>query len=402
MLARSLVLPPWTPASSTRGQVSSALVDHAARRRRLASRLDELQAGAFLVTRLPNVRYLTGFTGSNGQLILTSTDGIFLTDSRYMEQARHQVPDLRRDMYSAEFASRASEACEELGADRVAFEASGVSYKLYSDLVATGIDLVPTTDEIENLRRIKEPDELKAVEAAQAIADQAFQAIMGKLSEGATEKGIALDLDSTMRRLGADALAFETILAFGENAAEPHHSPSDRSLARGDVVKLDFGCVIDGYHSDMTRTVAFGKLDFGCVIDGYHSDMTRTVAFGEPSAELRDIYEIVRTAQQLGVDSARPGMSGEELDGVVRNVIKEAGYGDKFGHGLGHGVGLEIHEAPWLRSGAKDVLDPGTVVTVEPGIYLEGVGGIRIEDMVALTAEGCRVLPSTTKELLVL
>jgi len=355
-------------------------VDHAARRRRLASRLDELQAGAFLVTRLPNVRYLTGFTGSNGQLILTSTDGIFLTDSRYMEQARHQVPDLRRDMYSAEFASRASEACEELGADRVAFEASGVSYKLYSDLVATGIDLVPTTDEIENLRRIKEPDELKAVEAAQAIADQAFQAIMGKLSEGATEKGIALDLDSTMRRLGADALAFETILAFGENAAEPHHSPSDRSLARGDVVKLDFGCVIDGYHSDMTRTVAFG----------------------EPSAELRDIYEIVRTAQQLGVDSARPGMSGEELDGVVRNGIKEAGYGDKFGHGLGHGVGLEIHEAPWLRSGAKDVLDPGTVVTVEPGIYLEGVGGIRIEDMVALTAEGCRVLPSTTKELLVL
>ncbi len=374
------VLPPWTPASSTRGQVSSALVDHAARRRRLASRLDELQAGAFLVTRPPNVRYLTGFTGSNGQLILTSTDGIFLTDSRYMEQARHEVPDLRREMYSAEFASRASQACMELGADRIAFEAAGVSYKLYSDLLATGIDLVPTTDAIEQMRRIKEPDELRAVEAAQAIADQAFEAIVGKLSEGVTEREIALDLDSTMRRLGGDALAFDTILAFGESAAEPHHSPSDRSLTRGDVVKLDFGCVIDGYHSDMTRTVFFG----------------------EPLAELRDVYEIVRAAQQLGVDSARPGMSGDELDGVVRNVITEAGYGDKFGHGLGHGVGLEIHEAPWLRSGGKDILEPGTVVTVEPGIYLEGVGGIRIEDMVALTAEGCRELPSTTKELLVL
>lgn len=332
------------------------------------------------MTRPPNVRYLTGFTGSNGQLILTSADGIFLTDSRYMEQARHEVPDLRRALYSAEFASHASQACKELGADRVAFEASGVSYKLYSDLLTTGIDLVPTTDEIETLRRVKEPEELKAVEAAQAIADRAFEAIVGKLAPGVTEREIALELDTTMRRLGADGLAFETILAFGESSAEPHHSPSDRALARGDVVKLDFGCVIDGYHSDMTRTVSFGQ----------------------PPAELRDVYEIVRTAQQLGVDSARPGMSGGELDGLVRNLIKEAGYGDRFGHGLGHGVGLEIHEAPWLRSGGKDVLDPGTVVTVEPGVYLEGVGGIRIEDMVALTKDGCRVLPRTPKELLVL
>jgi Xaa-Pro aminopeptidase len=329
---------------------------------------------------LPNVRYLTGFTGSNGQLILTSNDGIFLTDSRYMEQARRELPDLRRDKYSVEFASRVFQACKELGADRVAFEASGVSYKLYSDLLATGIELVPTTDEIETLRRVKEADELKAVEAAQAIADQAFEAIVGEFFAGVTEREMALDLDTAMRRLGADGLAFQTILAFGESSAEPHHAPSDRPLALGDVVKLDFGCVIDGYHSDMTRTVSFG----------------------EPPAELRDIYEIVRTAQQLGVDSARPGMSGGDLDEVVRNVIKEAGYGDQFGHGLGHGVGLEIHEAPWLRSGGKDVLDPGTVVTVEPGIYLEGVGGIRIEDMVALTPDGCRVLASTTKELLVL
>jgi Xaa-Pro aminopeptidase len=184
----------------------------------------------------------------------------------------------------------------------------------------------------------------------------------------------------TMRRLGADALAFPTILAFGEGTAEPHHSPSDRSLARGDMVKMDFGCVIDGYHSDMTRTISFG----------------------EPRAELRVVYEIVRAAQQLGVDSARPGMSAGELDGLVRDFIETAGYGERFGHGLGHGVGLEIHEAPWLRSGGTDVLELGTLVTVEPGIYLEGIGGVRIEDMVALTSDGCRVLPSTTKEFLVL
>src|SRR5712691_12243068 len=183
-----------------------------------------------------------------------------------------------------------------------------------------------------------------------------------------------------MRRLGADGLAFQTILAFGEGSAEPHHAPTERRLARGDMVKMDFGCVIDGYHSDMTRTVSFG----------------------EPSPRLRDVYELVRSAQQLGVDSARPGMSAGDLDGLVRGVIEEAGYGDHFGHGLGHGVGLEIHEAPWLRYGGNEVLEPGTVVTVEPGIYLEGVGGIRIEDMVALTEDGCRALPTTTKELLVL
>ncbi len=355
-------------------------MDHAARRRRLASRLPDLGAGAFLFTRLPNVRYLTGFTGSNGQMVLTPTDAIFLTDSRYMEQARHEVPDLRTEMYSAEFASRASQACRELGADRVAFEATGVTYKLFSELEGTGIELVPTTDEVERLRRVKDPDELKAVEAAQGVADTAYERIIGMLSEGVTERDVALELDTTMRRLGADALAFPTILAFGESTAEPHHSPSNRPLARGDMVKMDFGCVIDGYHSDMTRTVSFG----------------------EPRGDLREVYEIVRAAQQLGVDRARPGMSAGELDGLVRDFIKDAGYGERFGHGLGHGVGLEIHEAPWLRAGGTDILEPGTVVTVEPGIYLEGVGGIRIEDMVALTADGCRVLPGTTKELQIL
>jgi Xaa-Pro aminopeptidase len=255
-----------------------------------------------------------------------------------------------------------------------------VTYKLYTDLLATGLDLVPTTDEIENLRQVKDPKELESVAAAQGIADEAFEVITGKLSEGVTEKEVAFELESAMRRLGADGPAFPTILAFGENTAEPHHAPTDRSLERGEMLKMDFGCVIDGYRSDMTRTIAFG----------------------EPQAQLRDVYELVRAAQQLGVDRARPGMTAGELDGLVREVIREAGYGDHFGHGLGHGVGLEIHEAPWLRAGGTEVLVTGMIVTVEPGIYLEGLGGIRIEDMVALTTDGCRVLPATTKELLVL
>ncbi|HEX9410359.1 MAG TPA: aminopeptidase P family protein [Actinomycetota bacterium] len=355
-------------------------MDHAARRVRLASRLPELEADAFLITRLPNVRYLTGFSGSNGQVILTPEDGVFLTDGRYAQQSRREVPDLRRVTYRAEFAPRFAEACRGLGAGRVAFESAGVTHRTYTQLVEAGIGLIPTVEEVERLRRIKDPEERAALEEAQAIADQAFDRITGKLSEAVGEREVALDLDVTMRGLGSEAVAFDTIVAFGESAAEPHHRPTERPLSRGEVVKMDFGCVIDGYHSDMTRTVAFGELD----------------------GQLREIYDVVRRAQQAGVDAVRPGVSCEEVDAATRDPIKEAGYGDQYGHGAGHGVGLEIHEAPWLRPGGDDSLLEGTVVTVEPGIYLEGRGGVRIEDMVEVTAERGRVLARTTKDLVIL
>jgi Xaa-Pro aminopeptidase len=303
-----------------------------------------------------------------------------LTDGRYAEQARHEAPDLNRTVYSGQFTRAFGDACAGLGVHTIAFEASGVSYKLYTELLATGVELIPTTDEIESLRTIKDPEELRAVEAAQAVADDAFEAIVLKLSEGVTEKEIALELDTTMRRLGADALAFETILAFGESAAEPHHTPAKRALARGDVVKMDFGCVIDGYHSDMTRTVFFG----------------------DPSPDLRAVYEVVRTAQQIGVETARPGMSGGELDAVVRGVITEAGYGDKFGHGLGHGVGLQIHEAPGINSAAAGTLLAGSAVTVEPGVYLPDRGGVRIEDTLVVGETTPDLLTQFPKELAIL
>jgi Xaa-Pro aminopeptidase len=355
-------------------------MDFSKRRARLTSRFGDLDADAFFVTHLPNVRYLTGFSGSNAQAMITADDGIFLTDGRYAEQSRREVPDLDRRIYSGEFISSFQLACADLGVRRVAFESGTVSYKLHSELSLGGVELVVTDGEIERLRWVKEPAELQLLGQAQAVADEAFQLITGKLLEGISERAAALELDVTMRQLGADGVAFDTIVAFGENAAEPHHEPTGRQLSPGDVVKIDFGSLVDGYHSDMTRTLAFG----------------------EPTPQVREVYDVVRRAQQAGVDAVRAGVTGGEVDGVVRGIIEEAGYGEQFRHGLGHGVGLEIHEGPSLRKGGSDVIPEGAVVTVEPGVYLEGVGGVRIEDMVEVLAEGGRVIPATTKDLIIL
>jgi Xaa-Pro aminopeptidase len=262
----------------------------------------------------------------------------------------------------------------------VAFEAAGLTFQEHSRLSGQSVELIPTTDEVERLRWAKDPDELASLQAAQDITDEAFDRVVRKLVEGSTEHDVALELDTEMRRLGSDGISFDTIVAFGENAAEPHHHPGDRDLRRGDVVKFDFGAVVDGYHADMTRTVAFG----------------------EPPGRLAEMYEIVRTAQRAGLDAVRAGVTGDDADRASREIVTEAGYGDGYKHSLGHGVGLDIHEGPTLRSGSDDVLPEHTVVTVEPGVYVEGLGGVRIEDMVEVGAEGARVMPKTPKELLVL
>ena len=355
-------------------------MDFSKRRAKVASRLAELGVDAFFVNRLPNVRYLTGFSGSNAQAVLTADGGAFLTDGRYAEQSRREVPDLERLIYTGEFVPTFGTACAELGVRRVGFESAGVTFKLHSQLAATGLELVPTDDVVERLRWAKDAEEVDRLNRAQALADEAFQVIIGKILEGVTEREAALGLDMTMRELGADGLAFDTIMAFGENAAEPHHEPSDRPLRQGDVIKIDFGCTTLGYHSDMTRTLSFGA----------------------PAPQLREIYDVVRSAQQAGVDAVRAGVTGGHVDDVVRGTITEAGYGDRFRHPLGHGVGLEIHEGPSLRHGGSDVLPEGAVVTVEPGVYVEGLGGVRIEDMVEVLRDGCRVIPATTKDLIIL
>jgi Xaa-Pro aminopeptidase len=353
-------------------------VDHTARRARLAARFDELGVEALLITRQVNVRYLTGFSGSNGQLVVTDHGGIFLTDSRYEEQSRREVPDLRTELYQRDLVPRLGELCRGQGLRRIGFESGGLTHRTWRQLdQEDGLDLVATEDEVERLRWAKDAEEIALIERAQQITDEAFERVIGKLVDGVTERQVALELDLAVRQLGAERVGFDTIVAFGEQAAEPHHGPNQRALRRGDVIKIDFGCVVDGYHSDMTRTVAFG----------------------EPPSELREIHEVVRRAQREGIEAIRPGATGGSADEAARKVIRDAGFGERFGHGLGHGVGLEIHEGPSLRAGSEDRLPPGAVVTAEPGIYLPGVGGVRIEDMVVVEDGGGRPLPTSSREL---
>jgi Xaa-Pro aminopeptidase len=356
-------------------------VDHDLRRKRLTSRFGDLGVDAFLVTRLVNVRYLTGFSGSNAQLLLNEGGGGFLTDSRYEEQSRREVPDLPRRIYTGEFVTAFRDAWAEAGSPRVGFESAGLTYKTFEELSGIdGIELVPVSDEIDRLRWSKDEEEVALIEEAQRITDDAFDHIIGELKEGMTERAVAVGLEEFMRRGRAERVAFDTIVAFGEQAAEPHHHPTDRPLRRGEVVKLDFGCVVSGYHSDMTRTIALG----------------------DPGPELREVYELVHRAHMAGILAVREGAVGGACDEAARQVIREGGLGDRFGHSLGHGVGLEVHEGPSLRREGDDVLPEGAVVTVEPGVYLPGTGGVRIEDMVLVTSDGCRPLPRSPKELLVL
>lgn len=358
-------------------------MDHALRRSRLAARLAELDLDALLVTRLPNVRYLTGFTGSNGQLVLGRGAAVFLTDGRYEAQAAHEVPDLERRTYRDEAAAHLARAAADLGARRLGFEREGLTYGGWRRLAeaAAPAELVPTERLVEDLRRVKDPEELAWIARAQEAADAAFEeAVLGGLREGLTERELALALEVAMRRAGAEDRGFEPIVAFGEQAAEPHHDPTDRPLARGDVVKVDFGAACGGYRSDMTRTVALG----------------------DPPARLREIHALVAAAQAAGVAAVRPGVPVREVDRAARTVIAEAGLGEAFPHGLGHGVGLEIHEVPFLRADApeEEALLEGEVVTIEPGVYLSGEGGVRIEDMVEVAASGARVIGRSPRELL--
>jgi Xaa-Pro aminopeptidase len=211
---------------------------------------------------------------------------------------------------------------------------------------------------------------------AASFGDEGLTALLGRLNEGMTETEVAAELEDTMRRAGSDGLSFPTIVAFGESAAEPHHHPNERRLKRGDLIKLDFGATCDGYHSDMTRTIAFG----------------------EPDPELAKIYEIVRSAQLAGVDAVKSGKSAGEVDEAARSIVEQGGH--SFGHGTGHGCGLEVHEAPTVRRGSDDVLSDGMAITVEPGIYLPGLGGVRIEDLVIVTNDGCDILTRSPKELI--
>ena len=353
-------------------------MDHRIRRDALSARLEELSVDALLITRLLHTRYLTGFTGSNGQVLVRREGALFLTDGRYTEQSRREVPDLERVTYLNPLREELAGYLD--GVVRLGFEAEEMTVATrdrFDDALAD-VELVATTEVVETLRAVKDDEERDAIRRAQAITDAAFGRILEHFAVGVSEQQMSRQLESLLMDEGAEGLAFDSIVAFGENAAEPHHEPAHRLLEEGDVIKLDFGARFAGYHADMTRTVSFGA----------------------PAGEIKKIHGVVRESQQAGIDAVRAGVTGASVDAVSREVIERAGYGDRFVHSLGHGVGLEIHEAPSLGRKQDEPLPVGAVVTVEPGIYIPGLGGVRIEDMVEVTEDGCVVVGTSDRDLI--
>jgi Xaa-Pro aminopeptidase len=355
---------------------------HAARRERVHKTIAEAGADAALITSGPNVRYLTGLASSNAALLLPADGtGVLATDSRYTLAAQRDCPELEliterflEPRLAAEMASR--------GMRTVAFEAHEMTVERHAELVACaeGVQVVPFGRKIEELRAVKDPSELELLATACRISCQAIADVFALIRPGMTEHQLAAALDRRMADLGAERPAFDTIVASGPNGAIPHHAPADRPMRRGDLITMDFGALYGGYHADMTRTVALG----------------------EPAGWQREIYELVAAAQRAGVEAARPGAEVGDVDAAARDLIRDAGHGEHFGHGLGHGVGLEVHEAPMIGYGRTGKLGSRVPVTVEPGVYLPGRGGVRIEDVLVVGAGGPGLLTTTTRELLVL
>lgn len=358
------------------------------RRDRLAALLAVDGMDALLVSDLVNVRYLAGFTGSNAALLVFADrrPAVLATDARYRTQAARQAPDLDLVIERAcgrHLVRRALAA----GATRIGFESHVVTVDGFDALAAEsadhrGAELVRASDIVEALREVKDAGELALLRLACQAADAALAALVqgGGLRPGRTERDVARELETLMFDHGADGRAFETIVAAGANSAVPHHRPTDAVLARGDFVKIDFGALVGGYHSDMTRTFVLGAA----------------------APWQQEIYQLVAAAQQAGRDAVANGAALCEVDAAARDVIAAAGYGEHFGHGLGHGVGLQIHEAPGINSSATGTLRAGTVVTVEPGVYLPERGGVRIEDTVAVSESGSEALSRFPRQLAVI
>ncbi len=354
---------------------------------RVRGAFDEHEIDALVVTTLPNIRYLTGFSGSAGILTVTRDGALLTTDGRYRTQSAEQVQlagaaaqvDIAIGSAS-EQRMAAHAALDDPALARVGLEADNVSWsaqRTWAELL-DGNRLVATSNVVEAFRTRKDEAEIARMEHAAAIADAALFEVLPLLGDGVTEEHFALELDTAMRRGGAESTAFDTIVAAGENSAKPHHHPGGRRIERGDPVVVDFGATFEGYRSDMTRTFCVGA---------------------DPEGELARIFEVVGTSQAAGAAAVRPGISAKEVDDICRAVIAEAGWADRFEHGTGHGVGLDIHEAPTVSQLGTAILAPGFVVTVEPGVYVPGHGGVRVEDTLVVTDDGARALTRFTKDI---
>jgi Xaa-Pro aminopeptidase len=356
-------------------------MDYEGRIARLRAKLEPAELDAVLITNLTNVRYLSGFSGSNGCILVAQDDAVFFSDPRYRARAADLVRGadvvIYKDRLSDELAGRLKAS----GIVKLGVEAASVTLAQQKSLVERlpGIELVGVEDLVEDLRKVKEPAELELIRSATEIADQGFTWVAENLAPGTTETNVALELEVMMRKAGAEDVSFEPIVGSGPLSAHIHHTPSARTLEKGDLVLFDFGARVDGYCSDLTRTVVLG-----------------------PSTdEQRDLYDLVLRAQAAGIEAAKPGTRCADVDAAARAVIDKAGMGEEFGHGLGHAVGLDIHEDPAFSRISEDSLQGGEVMTVEPGVYVIGSGGIRIEDCVVIDSTGATVLGHAPKDRLI-
>ena len=349
----------------------------------LTERLFENDINGLIVSKPENIYYLSGFSGE-GLAIITGQKNYIITDFRYIEKAKLEATafEIVETRPGGSLFSLAYELVKELGLKNIGVESGSLTVKEYDELAAIfkNINLIKTEGFIEELRTIKDADEISFIKAAQQITDQAFEHILAFIKPGVRELDLVAELEYFMKKSGSKNTAFDTILISGPKTCLPHGVPAERKLQQNDFVTIDFGARFNGYCSDMTRTVIIGK----------------------PSEEQLAVYNTVLDAQMKALEVIKPGLKGKDVDSVARQYISQKGYGNYFGHGLGHGVGLEIHEAPRLSPKGEDVLLPGMVVTVEPGIYIENFGGVRIEDMVVLTENGCENLTHSQKHLICL
>jgi len=358
-----------------------AMSEFLERRKKLRQKIREKELDAFLLVNVegseqPNLRYLTGFTGSFGILILAE-EALFITDPRYTEQAKSEV-DLPVLEVRGRWLPQVVEKLRQMGVKRVGIGSTRTTLHLFEELkkAGEGLEFVPVGAPVEELRRVKTEAEIQKIKQALELTEAGLEWILKRIRPGMTEKEVALELEFWYRKEGADDVAFELIVAAGPESALPHHRAGNHVLRKGEVVLFDIGAKVDGYCADITRVVALGEAD----------------------PEVLRIYKLVLSANDVGIRAVRAGVSGKDVDSQARRLIEEAGYAENFGHGLGHGLGLEVHEGPRLSTASEDVLVSGNVVTVEPGVYFPGKFGIRIEDVVAVGEDGARALSSFPKE----
>ncbi|MBI4555942.1 MAG: aminopeptidase P family protein [Candidatus Hydrogenedentes bacterium] len=345
-------------------------------------RLMETECDAFFSVAPPTNQYLTGFTGSTSAVVITANEALFLCDFRYTEQAASQVHGCRIEEIKGNLLKRLAERLKDLKVESAGFEPAYLTVDEFQTIQSEfSGSLKPQPELIAGLRSVKSPEEVEAVRAASGLAETVLVDLLPSIKSGISERELAARFEYEFKRRGASGASFDTIALFGARSSLPHGQPADTLLRPGDVVLLDFGCRKGGYCSDLTRTYVFGNI---------------------PGLWLEEIYAITLKAQEAALQSVKAGIPCRQLDAVARDIIGEAGYGKQFGHGLGHGVGIEIHEAPRLNPEAEAVLEAGMVITIEPGIYLPGKGGVRIEDLVVVTGNGCEVLTKSPKELKVL